>query len=78
VNNLPDDRSPLARAMHWTSLVTTISLEMVLPAVAGRWIDGRLGTGIVFLVLGAILGFATGMWHLLKLTGPSGNGPARK
>lgn len=54
--------------MQWTSRVTTISLEMVLPAAAGYWVDRRLGTNLVFLVAGAIIGFATGIWHLLKLS----------
>ena len=64
----PDDRSPLARAMAWTSHVTTISLEMVVPGVIGLWIDQKLGTGMLFLVLGVLLGLGMGMWHLIKLT----------
>jgi len=49
--------------------VTTISLEMVLPGLIGYWIDRRLGTKLLFLVVGVILGFATGMWQLIKLAG---------
>jgi len=41
--------------------VTTISLEMVLPGLIGYWIDLRLGTKLLFLVPGVILGFAIGM-----------------
>jgi F0F1-type ATP synthase assembly protein I len=68
VTNSSNDRSPLTLAMEWTSRVTTISLEMVLPGLLGYWLDQRLGTRIVFLVLGAILGLGMGMWHLIKLT----------
>ncbi|MBN1910796.1 MAG: AtpZ/AtpI family protein [Pirellulales bacterium] len=57
----------MAQAMGWVSQVTTIGLEMALPALAGHWLDQRLGTKLVFLLLGTVLGFATGMWHLLKL-----------
>jgi len=49
--------------------VTTISLEMVLPGLIGYWIDLRLGTKLLFLVPGVILGFAIGMWQLIKLAG---------
>lgn len=47
--------------------MTTIALEMVLPPVIGLWIDRQLGTVMVFLVLGAILGMTTGILHLVRL-----------
>ena len=63
----PDDRTPLARAAEWSSRVTTISLEMVVPGLIGLWIDRQLGTVMVFLVLGVALGMTTGMLHLVRL-----------
>ena len=63
----PDDRSPLARAAEWSSRATTIALEMVIPAVVGLWIDRQLGTVMVFLLLGAILGLTAGMWQLIRM-----------
>jgi len=57
----------MAMAMAWTSRVTTIAMEMVLPALLGIWADRRLGTGMLFLLLGVVFGFALGMWSLLKL-----------
>lgn len=80
MTNSPDDRSPLAQALAWSSLVTTVSLEMVVPALIGYWIDRRLGTVMVFLMLGAILGMTGGIYHLVRLTalpGPGARG-ARK
>ena len=68
MTNSPDDRSPLAEAVAWSSVVTTVSLEMVVPALIGYWIDRQLGTVMVFLVLGAILGMTTGILHLVRLT----------
>lgn len=68
VTNEHDDRSPLAQAMEWTSQVTTIAMEMALPGLGGHWLDRRLGTGMVFLLVGVVFGFALGMWHLLRLT----------
>ncbi|MBN2216009.1 MAG: AtpZ/AtpI family protein [Pirellulales bacterium] len=64
----PDDRSPLAVAAAWASLVTTIALEMALPALLGHWVDLRLGSGPWLLLLGAVFGLTAGMWHLLRLT----------
>ncbi len=58
--------------MAWTSRVMTISLEMVIPALIGHWVDRWLGTGPVLLVSGAILGQVAGMWHLIQLTRPPG------
>jgi len=70
-NEPPDDRSSLARAMVWSSRVTTISLEMAVPGLVGVWLDRRLGTGMLLVVVGVILGFALGMWHLIKLANPT-------
>lgn len=60
-------------AAEWTSRVTTICVEMVLPAVAGLWLDRQLGTVMVFLLLGIVLGMTVGMIQLLRLASPSSN-----
>ena len=80
MKNSPDDRSPLALAMGWVSRITTISLEMALPALLGYWADRWLETEPLFLVLGVIAGFSLGMWHLIKLAAaPPGDGhPPRR
>lgn len=68
-----DDRSPFAVAMEWTSRTTTISLELLVPTCFGYWLDQRLGTKGLFVILGTILGFVTALvslWHLQKPTGP--------
>ena len=65
-----DDRSAMALAMAWASRVMTVSLEMALPALLGYWVDQWLGTGIVFVVLGAVLGLVSGTWHLIRMCHP--------
>jgi len=71
-----DDRSSMAQAVAWTSRITTIALEMVLPGILGYWLDQQLGTRLVFLILGTILGMWVGMMHLLHLTkSPQENEP---
>lgn len=46
-----------------------VSLEMVLPGVAGYWIDRRLNIIFpVFLLMGLVGGCIGGVWHLMRLT----------
>jgi len=54
--------------MEWTSRLTTIALEMVLPGLLGYWADQKAGTGMLLLILGVTVGFAAGLWNLIKLT----------
>lgn len=68
----PDDqRPPLVVAIQWVSQITTVSLEMVLPAALGYWLDGTFGTEPWLTIVGAVLGFGIGLRHLLELTAPS-------
>lgn len=57
----------MAEAMQWVALLTTIAMEMVLPGLAGRWLDGRFGTRYLIMV-GFALGLTIGLYHLLQLT----------
>ncbi len=70
MNRSPDDRPPIVVALEWTTRLTTIALEMALPGAGGFWLDQWLGTKALFLVLGVIVGFVLGMWHLVLLTRP--------
>ncbi len=71
-DNLPkDDRSPIAIAAEWSSRIMSIALEMVLPGVAGMWLDRRLGTKFVFTLGGFGLGMFAALWHLTHLVGGS-------
>jgi F0F1-type ATP synthase assembly protein I len=63
-----DNRSPLAKAYQWSSRIMVVSLEMVLPAFAGYWIDLKLQTLPLFLLIGLALGCTGGAWHLIRLT----------
>ena len=53
----PDTRSPMAKALDLVSQITAVSLTLVLPALGGYFLDGWLGTGLVFVILGLLLGF---------------------
>jgi ATP synthase protein I len=68
VDNPHGEPPNYVKAMQWVSRITSISMEMVLPGVIGYYfIDRWLGTRVVFLILGLIVGFVGGMWQLIKL-----------
>jgi len=42
----------------------TLGLAMALFAWAGNWLDGRLGTSPLFVLLGVFGGFGGGFWSM--------------
>lgn len=67
MTNPPDNRPPMAVAMEWVSRIITVALEMVLPGLAGDWLDKRWGTSYLALI-GFALGVTVGVWHLLAIS----------
>lgn len=65
-------QSTLAAAMVWVHRVTSVSLEMALPAGVGYYLDQRWSTDPWLVILGALLGFSLGMNHLLQIAAASG------
>ena len=63
-----DSEPPMAVAAYWVSRVTNISLEMVLPAGLGYWLDLRWGTEPWLLSVGACLGMFVAMVSLVRLS----------
>ena len=66
----------MAQALVWISRITTVGLEMALPAIAGQWLDSKLQTsflGVVGLVFGVVAGF----WHLMVMTRPPASRPGQ-
>lgn len=50
----------------------TITIPIVLGAVTGHWIDGKLGTGMIFFLILLCLGIAGGIagaYHLVIALG---------
>ena len=45
-----------------------LALEMVLPGLAGTWLDGRWGTGPLLTIVGFLIGTVGGVGHLLWMT----------
>jgi ATP synthase protein I len=69
-----DDRPPMVVGMYWVQQITTIAIEMALPALLGRLGDQRWGTEPWLVSIGALLGFAVGLRHLLKIARPDQKG----
>jgi F0F1-type ATP synthase assembly protein I len=63
----PDTRSAFSIGLDWGARVTTIGLEFALPAFLGLGLDRWWGTSPWMTVVGAFLGLATGMTHVLRL-----------
>lgn len=61
------DLAWMAQGIQWVAKITTVALEMVVPAVIGSWLDQRLGTQFLVFV-GLVFGVPLGMWHLIKMT----------
>jgi hypothetical protein len=63
-----DDRSPVAVAYQWASRIMIVAMEMVLPGLAGHWLDKKLGTVVLFLLIGFGLGTTAALYHLVQMT----------
>ncbi|MGH7200629.1 MAG: AtpZ/AtpI family protein [Planctomycetaceae bacterium] len=57
----------MASGIRWSVQVSTIGLELALPALLGWWLDRKLGTEPWLLIALAILGFLVSLLHLLRL-----------
>ena len=64
---------PMALALEWVTKITTVGLEMVLPAVGGGYLDRRLNT-TYWTLIGVVFGVVFGIWHLLLMTRPKQSG----
>lgn len=81
-----DEVPPMVAAAAWVSRISTVSLLMVLPGVAGLWLDRWLGTKVVLTLLGFALGLTAGIRQLVRMTSsplrldnrsqPKPNGPS--
>lgn len=59
----------MALAMEWVAKITTVGIEMVLPGIAGYYLDAHWNTRFL-AILGFALGLAAGIWQLIRWTRP--------
>ena len=65
-----DDRSAISLAYAWATRVMVIAAEMVVPGLFGLWIDQKLGTLVLFALLGFAFGITIAIMHLVRMTKP--------
>jgi len=53
--------------MEWVSRILAVAAVMVLPGLAGGWLDKRWGTGFLGLA-GFAVGVVSGIAYLLAIT----------
>jgi F0F1-type ATP synthase assembly protein I len=58
--------SGLREAAPYLGLGTTLAVTVLAGLGGGYWLDGRLGTRPLFLLLGGTLGLAAGLYHFFK------------
>ena len=51
-----DDRRATANAMRWASQVTSLGMELAVPAGVGVWLDSKYGTLPGFTLVGVCFG----------------------
>ena len=70
-------RSPLDRQRPTISIVqslavasyfgVSLAISVVLGYLAGQWVDGRLNTGIIFTLIGVLLGLVASTYNTVRL-----------
>ncbi|NOY40345.1 MAG: hypothetical protein GXP26_00725 [Planctomycetes bacterium] len=63
----PNSPHPMAAAMQWVARIMAAGMMMVLPGLAGQWLDQRLQTSFLVLV-GFAVGLTSSMAYLLAIT----------
>jgi hypothetical protein len=61
------DLTWMATGIQWVAKITTVALEMVVPAVVGIWLDQKLHTHFLGLI-GIGFSVPLGIWHLVRMT----------
>lgn len=57
----------LREAAPYLGLGTALATLVLAGLGGGYWLDGRLGTRPVFLLLGGVLGVGAAMYHFIRM-----------
>ena len=63
-----EPESVVSAGVRWAHRITTIGLEFALPPLLGGYLDRRWGLGSALTIVGAILGFGMGWYHLVAIS----------
>ncbi|WP_176719912.1 AtpZ/AtpI family protein [Desulfuribacillus alkaliarsenatis] len=64
------DKTPLKAIVLVTSIGIQFAAAIVIGVLIGSYLDGRFGTGQLFMVMGVFLGLAAGLLGAAKLIKP--------
>jgi F0F1-type ATP synthase assembly protein I len=56
----------LREAAPLLGIGSTLAVTVLVGLGAGYWLDGRLGTGPLFLIVGGTVGVLAGLYHFYK------------
>ena len=79
--DLPEEEneiSALALGYIWSSRIISLSIEMGLITLGFFWVDKKLGTAPIFLIVGAALAIAVFFYRVIAMvpsSSPKENGP---
>jgi len=59
-------KPPLSRMMRYASAGIELVIIFALWLLLGWWLDGRWGTSPALMLTGAVVGFALGMYRLIR------------
>lgn len=57
----------MAKAYQWSTRIMVVAMEMVLPGLAGYWLDQRLGTVVLVMLIGFAVGGTAAVVHLIRM-----------
>ena len=58
--------APIGEALGWASRIIAAGVVMVLPVIAGRWGDERLGSRFL-APIGLVVGFVAGLGWIVRM-----------
>jgi F0F1-type ATP synthase assembly protein I len=61
-------RGALGGAALYAAAGFELAASVLLGLFGGQWLDRRLGTAPLFLLVGVLLGMAAGFWNLYRLS----------
>lgn len=64
----------LQRMFRASAMVTELAVLVLVAAFAGAWLDGRLGSSPLFLLLCSTLALVAGLYRIIRWLGTEADG----
>lgn len=62
-----NDRNPMKAYALMTGILFQLVGSILIGIFGGKWIDGKVGTSPLFLIIGLLLGLGTGVYAMIRL-----------